>query len=119
MNIIWKTPSNSLESVRFEEHMKRVCSLDIKLEDAEGRSISLLLRFSEVVAFKCTYLPALTEDMIKAYNALVDLQTPWLEEASLLAEDFGESGPKRHFRICFEDGPCYEFKCKDFSVDQF
>ena len=117
----WQTPSpssNFLEGVAFRVLPKRTCSLSFKSEDANGNWETFDLRFREVAAFKCTYLPALTAEMIQsAYDKLVDMgESTWLAEARSVRTHANEGTPLRHLRICFDDGPCYEFLCTGFEA---
>ena len=76
------------------------------------------LRFSNVTAFRCTYLPALSVEMIESsYDELIDVgKSEWLSEVARLLENKGIQTRIKHLRICFDDGPCYEFLCADFEV---
>jgi hypothetical protein len=52
-----------------------------------------------------------------SYDKLVDAgETPWLLEAQSAASSLGDSPSLTHLRICFDDGPCYEFLCEAFEV---
>lgn len=118
---LWQIPSPSssfLEGVAFKILPKRTCSLSFKFEGANGDWESLELRFHEVVALKCTYLPALTVQMIQsAYDKLVDVgDSSWLAEARAVHRQANEGAPLRHLRISFDDGPCYEFLCTGFEA---
>lgn len=89
-----------------------------KYESDTGEFRSCELRFLGVEAYKCTYLTSLTVDMIEsAYDELVDMgETVWLAEAKLVAQQRGQLPNLKHLRICFDDGPCYEFICLDFEL---
>jgi hypothetical protein len=76
--------------------------------------------FGGVEAFRCAYYYAVSADMIEiAYDRVVDLEaTTWLSEiegrlASARQINYG----LRHLVVYFDDGPCYEFICKEFSVE--
>ena len=121
MTELWKSPSPSssfLEGVLLKVLPKRSCVLSFSTEGASGGWEAFELRFHEVAAFKCTYLPALTAEMIRsAYDTLVNLESSaWLAEASSVRSDPSEAGLLRHLRICFDDGPCYEFLCTGFDA---
>ena len=78
--------------------------------------MQVTMSFQRVEAYRCTYLTALTAEMIRtAYGQLVDLgHTAWLTE--LLGDHSSPIENIRHFMICFDDGPCYEFACVDCTV---
>lgn len=120
LNMLWQSPAPSsgfLEGVVFQVLPQRACSLTFKYEDSEGaiKPYSLFIRGSE--AFKCTYLTSLTAEMIdSSYDKLVDLgESPWLREVKA-AGSAVERTKLKHLRICFDDGPCYEFICTGFDV---
>ncbi len=122
---LWKTPAPSsgfLEGVSFKVLPKRVCVLSFQYENADAQPRSCEIRFSEVAAFKCTYLISLTKEMVESsYDELIDYGgSQWLDEAKAEAKLMaipGRSSPDlKHFRICFDDGPCYEFLCAKFEV---
>jgi hypothetical protein len=121
MTELWKTPSPSssfLEGVAFKILPKRTCVLSFSSEGASGGWKTFELRFREVAAFKCTYLPALTVEMIQsAYDNLVDMgSSAWLAEAKSVRTHASEGAPLKHLRISFDDGPCYEFLCTGFEA---
>src|SRR5262245_54908170 len=121
MTELWQTPSPSssfLEGVTFKLLPRRTCVLSFAYERASGGWETSELRFHEVVAFKCTFQPALTAEMIEsAYDKLVDIgRSTWLDEAHQVRMPEGGGALLRHLRICFDDGPCYEFLCPRFEV---
>jgi hypothetical protein len=121
MNTLWQTPAPSsgfLEGVSLKVLPKRVCTLAFRYEGTEGRLDSCELRFAGVEAFKCTYLTSLTVEMIEsAYDKLIDVgSSQWLDEAITAANRRGTMPSLKHLRICFDDGPCYEFLCTGFEI---
>lgn len=93
----------------------------------EAGDSDLQIVFEQVEAYKCTYLFAMTREMNVAYDKLVDLgETGWLADSRNRMLEYGEalsppSGPPdhlRHLMITFDDGPCYEFLCQTFHVEQ-
>src|SRR5262245_521123 len=105
---LWRTPSPSssfLEGVTLQQLPRRVCALSFRHEGAESLMESCEIRFHEVVAFRCTYLPALTVEMIQsAYDKLMDMDTTsWLVEVNAVLVSTGMTAPLRHLRICFDD----------------
>jgi hypothetical protein len=118
MTELWKmpSPSSGLEGVAFKELPRRTCVLSFQYEDPDGAFATCELHFHDVAALRCTYLPALTADLIRsAYDKLVEIRnSPWLSEANSVRWD--RPKPLRHLRICFDDGPCYEFLCAEFEI---
>ena len=111
MTELWKmpSPSSGLEGVAFKELPRRTCVISFQYEDLDGGFATCEVRFHDVAALRCTYLPALSADMIRsAYDKLVDIRSSaWLSEANSIRPD--EQGSLRHLRICFDDGPCLSF----------
>jgi hypothetical protein len=107
-----------LEGVTFKILPRRTCVLSFTYEGASGAWETSELRFDEVAAFKCTFQPALTAEMIEsAYDKLVDMgSSSWLDEANRARVPEGAGTVLRHLRICFDDGPCYEFLCPRFEL---
>ena len=119
MTELWKTPSPSsgfLEEAAFKVLPRRTCVISFQFEGANGVGQTCDLVFRDVAAYKCTYLPALTAEMIQsAYDKLVEIgSSTWLSDASSVRGL--EPILLRHLRICFDDGPCYEFLCAGFEL---
>jgi hypothetical protein len=119
MTELWKTPGASsgfLEGVAFKVLPGRTSVLSFQFEAANGGWETCELLFRHVAAFKCTYLPALTAEMVQsAYDRLVEVgSSSWLSEAHTARQR--EPISLRHLRICFDDGPCYEFLCGGFEI---
>jgi hypothetical protein len=107
-----------LEGVVLRELPARTGVLSFQSEGDDGGWESSELRFYGVEAFKCTYLHALTSEMISsAYDKLVDMgSSQWLGEVNAVRARLGLTTSLKHLRICFDDGPCYEFLCAAFEV---
>lgn len=124
MNILWKMPfpsSGLFSGPTLVEHAGRLLGLKFSGEDKEYEIREYELQFANVCAFKCTYLPALTSDLIaSSYDRLVELgNTDWLLQAQNSANRAPSlTAPSKHLRICFDDGPCYEFLCSAFAFIQ-
>src|ERR671939_1384407 len=117
--ILWKLPVPStalLRSPIFQVLLKRSCALCCEYEDDDGYIVSLNLLFEGVEAFKCTYYRACTAEMITtAYDKVVDVgATEWKAEIkeSLIRSEQDITGLV-HLMIYFDDGPCYEFICRN------
>jgi hypothetical protein len=77
--------------------------------------------FENGEALKCTYYNARTLAMVKlAYDCVVDLgMGNWLAEIrTLLTATKVDPTGLRHLMIYFDEGPCYEFVCRSFRVEQ-
>lgn len=121
MQILWTLPvpsSGRTNGPDLGVEPGRTHTLTFECENYEGSICASELRFSDVKAFRCWYLHALTAEMIEtSYDRLVDLgDTEWLREVKEEAATYAEGGNLRHLRICFDDGPCYEFACVDFRI---
>lgn len=126
--LLWKLPvpaTGLLESPRFEQLPQHECELSMRLEDPDsGKAVQVSLRLEGVEAYRCTYLPALSAEMINtAYGRLINLgATSWLKEISnqvhaYWAERKRSPHTLSHLMICFDDGPCYEFICSSFRTN--
>jgi len=119
---IWKmsVPSTALfQSAKFSMLLGRKCSLEYSYEAEEDFSVIFeKLVFDGVESFKCTYYRACSLEMIKAYDKVVDVgSSAWLSEIrKSLSEYEADASNLMHFRIYFDDGPCYEFICRSFEV---
>lgn len=121
---IYKIPVPStafLEGVKFSMDLGRKTSLSYSYEDENSEIYSVInekLIFDGVESFKCTYYNACSLEMLKAYDKVVDLgKTDWLKEIKQNLSNSGENlDSLKHMRIYFDDGPCYEYICKNFEV---
>jgi hypothetical protein len=102
--------------VVFQKLAGRSCAL--ACDDDEGGPVRLV--FEGVEAFKCTYYRACTLEMVEAYDRLTDLgPTRWLDSIRQQLSGFGgDVAALRHLMIYFDDGPCYEFICRGFRVEE-
>ncbi len=108
MEVIWKTPFPSSWGVetRLLQEPKRTLRLEIL--DRTGEHENCQITFHDVLAYKCTYLPALTKEMSAlAYDKLVSVPADRLDI---------ESASHNCFVICFDDGPCYEVVAKEAAA---
>ena len=122
--ILWTLPVPStalLRSPIFQVLLSRSCALFCEYENDDGDLVSLKLLFEGVQAFKCTYYKACTIEMINtAYDKVVDIgSTEWKAKikARLVSSDQDILGLK-HLMIYFDDGPCYEFICRNFQTER-
>jgi hypothetical protein len=119
--ILWKIPVPATALINdpmFSQLPKHQCSLSFEIEDEENEGIELItLLFDGVEAFRCTYLAGLTMEMVNtAYGKLVNLyKTDWLQQIQQTSNERGRPFQElMHMMICFDDGPCYEFICRNF-----
>ena len=123
---LWELPVPSTALTRgpnFRELAKRNCELEYYVETEDGGDRREAVIFEGVEAYKCTYLTALTVEMIKtAYDKIVRISpSQWLAEVKRSNALFYQNLPQapkepQHLMICFDDGPCYEFICIDFKT---
>jgi len=121
---LWKMPVPSTAvlggGVKFEKLKGRQCALIFDIEGDEDRVEHIRLIVDGVEAFKCTYHNAREPEMLRAYDKLVDRGlTDWLQAIQARLLKVGEpSGELKHTMIYFDDGPCYEFICREFHVEK-
>lgn len=121
---LWALPVAStalLEEAVFEMLAGRVCALSSEYEGEDDNVVRLRLLFEGVEAFTCTYHAACTPEMIEtAYDKVVDLgETNWSGAIrERLAGQGQEAAWLKHLMIYFDDGPCYEFICLSFRVEE-
>jgi hypothetical protein len=120
--ILWKSPVPStgfINGVELKFLSKRECKLTFQYEDEQTDDLqTLVITFLNTVSFLCTYLPGLTADMLEtSYDKLIDLEdSDWLKKTTESMQNSRFNFKIRHLRICFDNGPCYEFLCEDFQI---
>ena len=122
---LWTLPVPStalLHGCAFEKLPRRACILRCVYENDSGSTVSLKLLFDGVEAFKCTYHGACIAEMIRtAYDKVVDMgSTEWLGAVQGQLVSYGSQNVSelKHLMIYFDDGPCYEFICRTFKVEE-
>lgn len=125
--VVWEmpVPSSALtRSPSLSVLIKRQCELSFYMECDDGEEKAGIV-FDGVEAYKCTYMSALSVEMINvAYDKLVQIdQSSWLSEVRANRSSFSANRPEatrelHHLMICFDDGPCYEFICSDFNINR-
>lgn len=119
IKVLWElpTPSSGFSDVTLKELPSRCCYLKLGASYENDLKCNTLI-LNGIEAYKCTYMYALTLDMIEtSYDKLVDMgRTEWLVEVEKLVAEETDSLELRHLRICFDDGPCYEFICSTYEV---
>lgn len=117
-------PSTSLlHSPVFEERAKRTCAIICEYEsESEENSFVLALIFEGIEAYKCIYYNAVSLQLIQeAYDKVVDFgESRWLAEIrSNLNKSDADATNLSHLSIYFDDGPAYEFICRDFRTENW
>lgn len=75
------------------------------------------LVFKDVVHYRTTYMAALRADFIReAYDRVVDVGTsPELLDVTAAMQANGRIAKIKHYRVCFDDGPCFDFIAAGFE----
>ena len=117
---LWKLPVSStalVEEPALTKLPRRHYALSLKWEGDGDEIVGATIDFVDVEAYRVTHLYSLTDEMIRtAYDRLVEFAaSDWLASSTLVHRR--PAGVRlRHARICFDDGPCYEFLCADVHV---
>jgi len=122
--ILWDVPlpPTQISNAELIAHPGRQCELLLETDEELGESERFHLVFEGVEAYRCTYLTAITEEMVKdAYGALVRIETSsWLGVSKRNAEFYAPQKQKpkdlQHLMICLDDGPCYEVICTNVRL---
>lgn len=114
ITIIWKSPAPSsgfLRGVNVQLRPRREIALSFEFEDADEEMRSGELVFSDVVHYRTTYMAGLRAEAIReAYDQVVDVgDSPELLDVLEAMRANGRSAEVRHYRVCFDDGPCFDF----------
>jgi hypothetical protein len=116
---LWKLPvaaSSILHSPTFEVMPSRQCRLTILVESEEYEVQKIVLNFFGVEYYSSTYMSSCDPDMInKSYGRLISIS-----DSSLLIQINSRGNNEKslsHLAIFFDDGPLYEFVCKEFSTE--
>jgi hypothetical protein len=110
--------------VSFNVLPKRQCEVSFSIEGEDGSEKWITLLFTDVEAYKCTYLTSLgslNRDLrTEAYGKVISIgESPWLAAVNQNYHEYHKNMPPapktlQHLMICFDDGPCYEFICESF-----
>jgi hypothetical protein len=120
-NVLWRMPvcSSGLTGVSgFRQIARRECLLVIATKENDGGDLQII--FEGVEAYRATYYNARSLEMVRAsYDELVDLgDTDWLHEINKrMTPGIDRSGKLYNLLINFDDGPCYEFICRSYRVE--
>jgi hypothetical protein len=122
--VLWKLPVPAtalLEDATLETISKQVYALMCRYEGIHDDIVTLNLRFHGVEAHRTTPWKSVTSEMITtAYAKLVRIEpSDWLAAVKRkLIGSKSNSDDLEHLMIYFDDGPCYEFICQSFSVEE-
>lgn len=120
---IWELPvpcSLLAQAPKLMRGRHRRYSLILAWESETGDRIDIAkLRFAGVESYRVTHLWSLTREMIQTgYGRLVELTaSDWARESMKVSLGRPPGLELRHVRVCFDDGPCYEFLCTDCQVE--
>ena len=124
--IVYTLPVASTALVKEPEFgmlLGRFCSLTYSYEADNNPELVIVekLLFEGVEAFQCTYHKAVWIDMIETYDKLTDIgKSKWLDAIIHNLKQSGGTPPElKHLRIYFDDGPCYEFVCRNFTIERY
>lgn len=123
-DVVWTLPLPSttmVSSPSLQKLPRRELALSFALqeeEDSEPRSF--VIAYSGVASFKWTYLNSCTEGMIHAaYDKLIDCgSTEWLKECQEISSRVDSPKDLHHYRIFFDEGPCFEVVGESVAVTQ-
>lgn len=106
-------PSSGVAGITFVQEMHKNCKLICSWEFDLDQPIIVSLEFIEVWSLKRTYL----KSDHSAYDHVVDMgHSEYLDDIRRrLANKALPFDNVRHYMICFDDGPCWEFVCRDFN----
>jgi len=108
-------PSSQRVDDRFER-LPRRCHV-VAVRDSDSDQVELFT-FNDVEAVRITYHSACSEDMMLAYDQLVEIyDSEWLTGVKKEFEPLDATG-LRHLRLYLDDGPCYEFLCRSAGHTQ-
>ena len=110
-------PSSQRLVARIEHQPKRQSTVTVSDSDSKKED---KFSFSGIAALTVTYHDACTEEMVRAYDQLVELtDSDWLCETKKKLERTRSSAVGlRHFRLYVDDGPCFDFICEGYEHAQ-
>jgi hypothetical protein len=124
--IVYTLPVASTALVKepkFGVLLGRFCSLTYSNEADNNPELVIVekLLFEGVEAFQCTYYRAVWIDMIDTYDRLTDMgKSKWLDAIIRNLNESGGTPPGlKHLRLYFDSGPCYEFVCRNFTIEKY
>lgn len=123
-SVSWTLPAPSTSflegGVTLDVRLRREAALCFAYEEEhDGTPRRCAIVFQDIQAFKCTYMRALDDQMLEAYDCILDRgTTAWLEEVLANVRRRDTNARKLfHFSITFDDGPAYEFICGSYRVE--
>jgi hypothetical protein len=122
MITVWTMPIPSTNAER-EPYISKTGYRDYELKfflvDDDDQECTFSISFKGVESYKCTYLTSCSVELITtAYDKLVDCgKTDWLVEVEEISERVSRlKKDLHHYRIFFDDGPCFEFICEGVTI---
>ena len=120
-SILWQSPKPSsgfLKGTSVQLRPKREIAITFEFEGEDEEVYSGELIFSEVVHYRTTFLAALSAEVIQeAYDRVVDVgNSRELQEIVFAIHANGRQADVRHYRVCFDDGPAFDFVASSFSA---
>ena len=118
---VWKSPVPStayLTGVDVQIGIGREIALIFEFEGAGGTVRKGGISFQDVVSHRTTYLHAIRAEVFEqAYDQVVDMgSSPELRDLFDVLRANGRCTEVRHYQICFDDGPCFDFFARAFEV---
>ncbi|HEY1212073.1 MAG TPA: hypothetical protein VGE93_00440 [Bryobacteraceae bacterium] len=121
-NVLWEAPVASTGFVIgpvFQEHPGRTVLVSFDFENDRDRLTKAEVTFFKLVQFHITYEAALRIEMFEAYDKIIELFDS--EELQDLTEALGRKkipypSRVRHFRLCFDGGPCFDMFGESIEV---
>lgn len=120
MKTLWQLPYPSSGGVdsRLTVLPGRECVLVIAPHGGgeEGQA-RYSIAFHDVAGYRCTYWAAMTAQMVAAYDRLADMEaSEWIAEVGAAQQGARAEPSRRHYRICLDDGPCYDVLAASFEI---
>ena len=123
--IILKLPFSSsafMNGISFRDLPNRGTSFDFSYENELGEFVSGCIVFAGAVSIRITYFPAITGEMIvDSYDRIVDMgmTRELIEVSAAISKNGKRELSLKHYRVCFDDGPCLDIICMKFELKAF
>jgi hypothetical protein len=122
MRTVWELPCTDGEITTgptWKELPGRQHVVSVFFENDQFTESEARLVFDNVLCCRCTYHTCVTGEMFdSAYGKVVVIEpSEWIAQLDA-TRGVGNPGSQKlhHFMICFDDGPCYEFACTEFTA---
>lgn len=119
-SVLWRSPvpsSGFLKGASLSHRPRREIAITFEYE-AKGKMRKGELCFRGVVHYRTTYLWALRADVIdEAYDQVIDMgDSGELADITAALRANRRQVDVRHFRLCFDDGPAFDFIASSFEA---